>query len=579
MAISRVPGYSLLANLDRQGTDIGITSAGLYVTYWDVVNYRFGINNAAPQQALDVTGNIITSNGHVYTGANISYDVGQDTAWWRTVYAQNIQSTNLTGTLLTSSQPNITSIGTLSSLSVTGNITTTSNIFANGISVIGYGLINTTGNVLALQGSFGSINSTGLINTSGNVIAATYSGSQVAVTGLINTAGNVLASTFSGGQVTVTGLINTAANIIARTANVGQIGVSTNISAGGFINATGNVMAAAGSFGSITTTGNISATNGWVSAGTLNVTGNIISSRITVGNITTTNSLNTSNIFSTSSDLTIQTLGTGNITLSAGSTGIVKIAGADAISLPIGDSASRPLTATAGYFRFNTDTGTIEFYDGSSWIQTSVATSVSSEVINPDGVGNTYTLGSNTSTQGVLVSINGTLQQPIASYNIVSNNQIVFTEVPLTTDTVEVRYLSGQSYSVSSLRFGTTTAVTLDSNNVNIVGNIQTTGFYNNKANVLIPTVSTTTIDSYRTTDYRTAKYIIQAVNASDVQSYETLVTHNGITAVSTTYGVITIGNNLGNVSATLTSGNVNVQFSSFYANTYITVSRDFYPL
>lgn len=578
MAISRVPGYSLLANLDRQGTDIGITSSGLYVTYWDVVNYRFGVNNSAPQQALDVTGNIITSNGHVYTNANISFDIGDNTNWWRTAYAQNVQAVNLTGTLLTSAQPNITSIGTLSNVTVSGNIVTTGNIVANGISVIGYGLINTSGNIIGAAGLFSSVNSTGLINTSGNVLASVYSGGQVRVTGLINTTGNVLAAIYSGGQVAVTGLINTAGNIIAATANVSQLGVITNISAGGFINATGNIIGAAGSFGTVTTTGNISATNGWVNAGTLNVTGNIQASRLTVGNITTTNSINTSNIFSTS-DITIQTLSSGNINLNANSTGIVKINGTDAVGIPAGAISDRPINPAAGYLRFNTDNDIIEFYDGTGWVQPSLASTISSQTINPDGVANTYILGSNTTTQGVLVSINGTLQQPITSYNIVSNNQIVFTETPLTTDTVEVRFLSGQAYSVSSLKFGTTTSVELDPTSINIVGNIQTTGFYNNKPNLLISTTATTTIDSYYTTSYRTAKYLIQAVLGSNVESYEFLVTHNGTTAASTTYGVLTLGNSLGNISATLTSGNVNVQYTPFASNTYLTVSRTFYPL
>ena len=79
MAISRVPGFSLLANLDRQGTDLSLTSSGQTLQYWDVTNYRIGINNQAPQQELDVTGNIITSNGHIYTGANLQYDIGSYT--------------------------------------------------------------------------------------------------------------------------------------------------------------------------------------------------------------------------------------------------------------------------------------------------------------------------------------------------------------------------------------------------------------------------------------------------------------------------------------------------------------------
>ena len=40
MAISRVPGYSLLSNLDRQGTDLSITSSGQTLVYFDVTNYR-----------------------------------------------------------------------------------------------------------------------------------------------------------------------------------------------------------------------------------------------------------------------------------------------------------------------------------------------------------------------------------------------------------------------------------------------------------------------------------------------------------------------------------------------------------
>jgi hypothetical protein len=81
-------------------------------------------------------------------------------------------------------------------------------------------------------------------------------------------------------------------------------------------------------------------------------------------------------------------------------------------------------------------------------------------------------LSSNTSTAGVLVSINGTLQQPIDSYVIVGNNQIQFTEVPLTTDTVEVRYISVGAVTVGSLQFQNTTSVILDAANVNVTGNL-----------------------------------------------------------------------------------------------------------
>ena len=268
----------------------------------------------------------------------------------------------------------------------------------------------------------------------------------------------------------------------------------------------------------------------------------------------------------------------GNIILNAPGTGIVQITGTDAFGLPAGTQGDRPLNPNVGYTRFNTTSHTIEYYDGSNWISPGQAT-VSSEVINPDGTSNTYSLSSNTTSSGIFVSINGTIQQPIYSYNIVNNNQIQFTETPLTTDTVEVRIMAPSAVTVGSLRFNNYTSVVLDEQNINMVGNIQTVGFYNNLANTLLPNITTTTIDSYSTTSYRTAKYVIQAVNASDVQSYETLVTHNGITAVSTIYGVITIGNSLGNITATVIGSNVEIRYTPLIANTYINVSRNFYPL
>jgi len=131
MAISRVPGFSLLANLDRQGTDVFISSNGQTLFYWDVNNYRIGINNSAPQQALDVSGNILATNGHVYTGANLSYDLGSDTLYWRTGYFANVY-----GTLQTNVQPNITTVGNITNLVITGNLTvggiTIANITATG---------------------------------------------------------------------------------------------------------------------------------------------------------------------------------------------------------------------------------------------------------------------------------------------------------------------------------------------------------------------------------------------------------------------------------------------------------------
>ena len=133
MAISRVPGFSLLANLDRQGTDVFISSKGQTLFYWDVNNYRVGINQSTPQQALDVNGNILVANGHVYTGANVQFDLGSHTNQWRNFYGANVYAT-----LAVPLQPFITSLGNLTALNVDGQ-TVLSNVFVNSGSTISVG--------------------------------------------------------------------------------------------------------------------------------------------------------------------------------------------------------------------------------------------------------------------------------------------------------------------------------------------------------------------------------------------------------------------------------------------------------
>jgi hypothetical protein len=162
----------------------------------------------------------------------------------------------------------------------------------------------------------------------------------------------------------------------------------------------------------------------------------------------------------------------GNIMISAPGTGIVQFVGQDAIGIPAGNDSTRPSDPYVGYLRFNTDRSDIEYWNGTIW-STPAAGVISSDTINPDGVANTFALSSNSSTLGVMVSINGTLQRPTSSYTIVNNNQIQFTEIPLTTDTIEVRRIvpGTQTVSAESLTLGTT-AVILDTANVNITGNL-----------------------------------------------------------------------------------------------------------
>lgn len=160
----------------------------------------------------------------------------------------------------------------------------------------------------------------------------------------------------------------------------------------------------------------------------------------------------------------------GNIILDALGSGTVQFAGSDAIWLPVGEDAQRPENAEEGYFRYNSDRNNIEFFDGTSW-NVPGDSSISSQLITPDGVSNTFVLTSNTSTAGTMVSINGVLQRPYTTYNVFGTN-LQFSETPLPTDIIEVRTIAtGAAITITSLVRGSI-SVSLDDSNVNVNGNL-----------------------------------------------------------------------------------------------------------
>jgi len=136
MAISRVPGYALLGNLDRQGTDLYFTTNGQSLVYMDFTGFTVGINEPNPYnfgQPLVVNGNILIESGNLLTTANAVYNLGNVTNQWNSIWG-----TSIYGTLQTAVQPNITTVGNITNLNVVGNLT-----------VGGQTIVNTTGNLNA----------------------------------------------------------------------------------------------------------------------------------------------------------------------------------------------------------------------------------------------------------------------------------------------------------------------------------------------------------------------------------------------------------------------------------------------
>ena len=181
----------------------------------------------------NVIGNYIIGNGSQLTsltGANIT---GQ------------VANALIAGTVTTNAQPNITSVGTLTSITSSGLISTTGNVvgnyhIGNGSQLTSLTGANVTGNVanaliagtvytnaqpnITSVGTLTSITSSGLISTTGNVVGNYIIGNGSQLTGLPASYGNTQVAaylpTYSGnltaGNISVTG--NVTGNYFVGTA-------------------------------------------------------------------------------------------------------------------------------------------------------------------------------------------------------------------------------------------------------------------------------------------------------------------------------------------------------------------------
>jgi len=159
---------------------------------------------------LQVTGTIsgttVTATGNI-TGANIAATGNISTT-------ANISATNLIGTIATPTQNLITAVGILSSLSVSGNVTSgniaTSNIAASG--TITGGNISVGGSVqsasLSVTGNIqgGNINTAGQVSATGNI-----SGNSLTLLNSASIGGNA-----SAGNLSLSGSATIAGNLIVN---------------------------------------------------------------------------------------------------------------------------------------------------------------------------------------------------------------------------------------------------------------------------------------------------------------------------------------------------------------------------
>jgi hypothetical protein len=260
----------------------------------------FTFNTAGPN-LLTVLGTI-SSQGNVQAGNLRTAGLVSATG--------NITGGNLIGTLATASQTNITSVGTLSSVTVTANV-------AGGNLTTG-GQVSATGNIRTAN--YLSVGQD--INVSGDVTATSYTGTSASLSGnvtggnirtggYVSAAGNVTGNYILGNIIFANGLPDTntiqngnsnvligssAGNISINVNGISPIVIFTPLgqTTTGIISATGTVTAGnIATGGTVSATGNITGGN-ILTGGLISATGNVASGNLTVGtgNITGGNIVN-----------------------------------------------------------------------------------------------------------------------------------------------------------------------------------------------------------------------------------------------------------------------------------------------
>jgi hypothetical protein len=174
---------------------------------------------------------------------------------------------------------------------------------------------------------------------------------------------------------------------------------------------------------------------------------------------------------------------------------LITFAGNSGIGIPSGNTSQRPGSPDLGATRFNTILDTLETWNGVIWVTNGNTISpgnIIDQQITPDGTSDTYALIVDSTSAGILVSINGINQLPNVAY-AVTGNLITFTQTPFTTDIIDIRFITYLT-SVTSLTNAAGNGIV----NVTPTGNIEFTTSNNlfatmtaNSFNVLNPISST----------------------------------------------------------------------------------------
>ncbi len=184
------------------------------------------------------------------------------------------------------------------------------------------------------------------------------------------------------------------------------------------------------------------------------------------------------------------------------------------------------------------------------------------QVFNGDGAQTVFAIEFDVTEQNAMVFVGGVIQDPSVHYFIdVENHLITFNgAIPVGTQAVLV------AQSITSVGVLDPGSVTLET----LAPNVKV---FQQGADIVVGTTPTT-VSSFPTNVYRSAKYVVSVELNGEFETRECLVVHNGTNAYITEYGIIYTGNDiLGDTDVRVVSGVVELTYQAVSAGAVVTAS------
>jgi len=570
-------------------------------------NAQPNITSVGTLSSLSITGNLTSGNASLGNLTISNYFSGNGSLLY------SINGANITGqvgnalvagTVYTNAQPNITSIGTLTSLTVSGdisgqsNLSVSNNITTTKLTVTGKTILQ--GNVEA-QSNVTITGNTDSINSSTGALILTLGG--LGVYGNIHSGMDVSGTTLTGPLTT------------ANQSNITTIGTLTGLVMAGDITSSGASPAPSltgfSSVSAVNLTGTLTTANqpNVTSVGTLtslNVNGRANTVTLLVGNTASNVSIDNKGDITAAGNIDTA----GNITIGDGTGGTITGANAVFANYFIGDGSQ--LTGVAVHF--NTGNANYATYSGTvinanqnnitqvgtlTSLTVSGTTTLGNIVISTNGnISNANVISANTLAASNAITRNGrTVATYVSSTTMPTNPQVGDEWYDQTLHKIYQYIYDGSSYNwidvsagyiVANVQVQGGTLPVRDSN-----GNIYANTFVGNALSINNLSITGTTsigsmvsagtgkpvsnstdtlIDIFPKTLYRSAKYIISARNDDGFEVAEMLIIHDDTISFIQTYGDVSTGTvpDIVTFSSNVVGANVCLYAIGSNSNTYV---------